>query len=270
MSDQALKSSNDYVALGSARGAERAPEIIPLPQTLENVKPTWSERIQDYLGEFVYGGIDGAVTTFAIVAGSVGADLNSAIIVILGFANLLADGFSMSIGAYLAAQTEQQNYDKHRKLKARQIDNHPDLERQKVEAIYREKGFSGNLLDQSVQKVTAKRKLWLDELMKNELDMIEDKRSSWMIGGMTYVSFILLGFIPIMVYVVDYMIGGLNIPLFFSAAVLTSFSFVLIGWLKATINETSIRKGILETISLGLLAAGVAYWVGDLLEKIIH
>ncbi|MEO1411971.1 MAG: VIT1/CCC1 transporter family protein [Bacteroidota bacterium] len=268
MSEHAIKSSSNYSAVGTARGVDLAPEIISLPGSAS--KPSWSERIQDYLGEFVYGGIDGAVTTFAIVAGSVGADLSSAIIVILGFANLLADGFSMSIGAYLAAESEQQNYDKHRKLKTRQIEQHPELERKKVAAIYREKGFSGVLLHQTVDKVTARKDLWLDELMKNELDLIEDKRSSLMIGGTTYVSFILLGFIPIVVYLMDYVLGGLEIPLFLSAALLTSLSFVLIGWMKASINETSIRKGILETISLGILAAGVAYWIGDLLEKIIH
>ena len=90
MSEHAIKSSSNYSAVGTARGVDLAPEIISLPGSAS--KPSWSERIQDYLGEFVYGGIDGAVTTFAIVAGSVGAYLRSAIIVILGFANLLADG----------------------------------------------------------------------------------------------------------------------------------------------------------------------------------
>ncbi|MDO6738583.1 VIT1/CCC1 transporter family protein [Wenyingzhuangia sp. 2_MG-2023] len=70
---------------------------------------------EKYLGEFVYGGIDGCVTTFAVVAGSVGAGLDSSIIIILGFANLLADGFAMSIGAYLSAKTEKDNALKHLK-----------------------------------------------------------------------------------------------------------------------------------------------------------
>ena len=64
-------------------------------------------KLQDYLKEFVYGGIDGAVTTFAVVAGGFGANLDTGILLILGFANLLADGFSMSVGAYLAAKSER-------------------------------------------------------------------------------------------------------------------------------------------------------------------
>ncbi|HUC79925.1 MAG TPA: VIT1/CCC1 transporter family protein, partial [Flavisolibacter sp.] len=74
---------------------------------------SWASRFDRYLGPFVYGGMDGCVTTFAVVAGAVGAGMNSSIILILGFANLLADGLSMSIGAYLSAKSERSNYRKH-------------------------------------------------------------------------------------------------------------------------------------------------------------
>ncbi|MEM9821596.1 MAG: VIT1/CCC1 transporter family protein [Bacteroidota bacterium] len=229
----------------------------------------WYERIQDYLGEFIYGGIDGSITTFAIVAGSVGADLNSAIIIVLGFANLLADGFSMSIGAYLAAKSEQDNYTKHANLKAKQIEQYPELEQQRIKTIYERKGFRGKLLKKSVEHVIKSKTIWLDELMRNDLDMIEDKRSPIMIGWMTYCAFLIFGFIPIMVYVWDYCFG-LNANLFLWASIFTSLSFLLIGWLKALVNETSKWRSVLDTMALGTLAAGVAYLIGDVLEKWIH
>ncbi|MEM8906656.1 MAG: VIT1/CCC1 transporter family protein [Bacteroidota bacterium] len=224
--------------------------------------------MQDYLGEFVYGGIDGSITTFAIVAGSVGADLSSAIIIVLGFANLLADGFSMSIGAFLAAKSEQQNFNKHEKRKAKQIEQDPEVERLKLQSVYRAKGFSGSLLEQCVAQVTKNKSLWLSELMKHELEMIEDKRSPIAIGLVTYCSFILFGFIPVMVYVLDFWLD-INHHLFLWASLLTTLCFALIGWLKARFNETSLIKGIAETIALGTLAAGVAYFIGDFLEKMI-
>lgn len=72
-----------------------------------------------YLSEFVYGGTDGAITTFAIVAGVIGASLSSSIVLILGFANLFADGFSMALSDYLATKSQnevyKQNKDKHLK-----------------------------------------------------------------------------------------------------------------------------------------------------------
>jgi vacuolar iron transporter family protein len=65
-------------------------------------------RKGEYIGDFVYGANDGIVTTFAVVAGATGALLSPGIIVILGFANLLADGFSMGASNFLAIRTEQE------------------------------------------------------------------------------------------------------------------------------------------------------------------
>ena len=64
--------------------------------------------ISKYLPEFVYGGIDGGVTTFAIVAGAIGASLSSNIILILGFANLFADGFSMAVSNYFSNKSDRE------------------------------------------------------------------------------------------------------------------------------------------------------------------
>jgi VIT1/CCC1 family predicted Fe2+/Mn2+ transporter len=89
-------------------------------------------KLQEYLKEFVYGGIDGAVTTFAVVAGGFGANLDTGILLILGFANLLADGFSMSVGAYLAAKSERDTYDKHEKIEYWEIENLPEIGRAHV------------------------------------------------------------------------------------------------------------------------------------------
>lgn len=63
-------------------------------------------HFEDYLREFVYGGIDGAVTTFAVVAGATGAGFSAKVVIVLGFANLIADGFSMAVGSYLSTKSE--------------------------------------------------------------------------------------------------------------------------------------------------------------------
>jgi VIT1/CCC1 family predicted Fe2+/Mn2+ transporter len=105
-------------------------------------KYPWVNNFQDYLGEFVYGGIDGSVTTFAVVAGSAGAALNSEVVIILGFANLIADGFAMSVGSYLSTKSEKENYNKHKKIEYWEVDNLPDKEKEEIRDIYRAKGFS--------------------------------------------------------------------------------------------------------------------------------
>ncbi|WP_373524392.1 VIT1/CCC1 transporter family protein [Aquiflexum sp.] len=225
-------------------------------------------NLQNYLREFVYGGIDGAVTTFAVVAGAVGANLDASIIIILGFANLLADGFSMSVGAYLSSKSEKENYQKHRNIEYWEVDNIPEKERKEIIEIYKAKGFEGELLEKVVDVIISDRDRWVDEMMKDELNMIEETKSPFKIGLATLISFILIGFIPLMVYVYDFF-NETVIDLFFWTSLFTGVAFVVIGWLKSYVNQTNVFKSVFETLALGFIAALVAYFVGDFLESLI-
>ena len=229
----------------------------------------FSKNFQNYLGEFVYGGIDGSVTTFAVVAGSTGAELSSAVVLILGFANLLADGFAMSVGAYLSTKSEQQNFEKHRQIEYWEVENLPEVETEEIREIYRQKGFEGELLEKVVQVITADKDRWVDVMMKEELEMLKEQKSPFAIGGVTYLSFVLIGLIPLVIYVWDYLFDYTG-NLFWTACLLTSLAFIFIGFLKSYVTQTGRIKGILETLLLGAIAAAVAYFVGDILEQMIN
>lgn len=220
---------------------------------------------QDYMREFVYGGIDGAITTFAVVAGGFGAGLDTGIIIILGFANLLADGFSMSVGAYLAAKSDRENFKKHEKIEYWEVENIPEMEREEIREIYQAKGFKGDLLEKVVNQICSDKHLWVAEMMKDELNMMEENKSPFKIGLATLISFILVGFIPLLVYLIDFF-SPIRTHLFLGTSLLTGLAFILIGWMKSWVNQTAILKSISETVGLGFLAALVAFYVGDLLE----
>lgn len=228
----------------------------------------WVTKYQDYLGEFVYGGIDGAVTTFAVVAGSVGAGLESSVIIILGFANLLADGFAMSVGAYLSTKSEQDNYEKHKKKEYWDLEHDPEKEIEEVRKVYREKGFEGELLNQVVEVITSDKDRWVDVIMKEDLEMIKETKSPITIGAVTYLSFVVIGIIPLAIYVWDYL-SPTGTNLFIASCLLTSLGFIFIGMLKSYVTETNWFRSILETLILGAIAAAVSYFVGDILEGII-
>ena len=75
--------------------------------TREGISERLSQaRRPNYLRDWIYGGIDGTVTTFAVVSGVAGAQLSSQVVIILGLANLLADGFSMAASNYSGTKTE--------------------------------------------------------------------------------------------------------------------------------------------------------------------
>ena len=224
-------------------------------------------RYQAHLGEFVYGGIDGSVTTFAVVAGAVGASLDSSVILILGFANLLADGFSMSVGAYLSAKSQHDNFEKHKRIEYWEVDHIPETEREEIREIYRSKGFQGELLEQVVSVITADRDRWVDVMMKEELAMMKEDHSPFVVGAVTYSAFLLVGFVPLSLYLWDFVFGFGGDP-FVATSLLTALAFVVIGWLKAYVTESPHWKAILETLILGVIAASLAYLVGDVLEKV--
>ena len=224
--------------------------------------------VSEYLGEFVYGGIDGAVTTFAVVAGSAGAGLESSIVIILGFANLIADGFAMSVGSFLSKKSEIQNYNKHKQIEYWEVDNIPEKEREEIREIYAAKGFKGELLDQVVATITADKDRWVDVMMKEELEMAEENKSPFAMGLITFLSFIMMGFVPLVIYVIDYL-GTIEAQLFTVSSILTGVTFMGIGYLKGLVTNTAKIRSILETLVLGGAAATLSYFVGDFLEQMI-
>ena len=99
----------------------------------------------NYLRDWIYGGIDGAVTTFAIVAGVAGADLSASIVLILGFANLLADGFAMAASNYIGTKSERDDYERVLGIERRHIALVPEGEREEIRQIFAAKGFTGEI-----------------------------------------------------------------------------------------------------------------------------
>lgn len=222
---------------------------------------------KDYIAEFVYGGIDGAITTFAVVAGAAGANLNIAIVVILGLANLIADGFSMSVGNFFSSKAERDLYNKHKATEYWEVEHLREKEIEEIRTIYSNKGFQGKLLDQVVDVITSNKDVWVDTMMKEELEMTQTDKTPYKTAGATFVSFIVIGAIPLLSYVFAGSLEDTS-ALFLYSSVLTAIALMFIGALKSKVTEQNIFRGIMETVLLGGIAATLAYFVGDILEKL--
>lgn len=227
-------------------------------------------KIQKYLSEIVYGGIDGSVTTFAVVAGAVGANFDSSVILILGFANLVADGFSMAVGAYLSAKADHEKFHKIESLVDDSYDSLKNDDREKIEKIYSEKGLQGDLLIDITNETISNRKLYIDFKMKEINEMIHPELSSFNIGLATFVSFFIVGLIPLSFYTFEYLMEiTSDSNSFLISCILTSIAFILIGYLKSYITNRNKIKSVLETLSLGAIAASLSYLLGSFLEGLI-
>lgn len=220
---------------------------------------------KEYIAEFVYGGIDGAITTFAVVAGAAGANADLVWVLIFGFANLIADGFSMSVGNFFSTKAERDNFEKHRAVEYWEIENLREREVQEIRDIYAGKGFKGELLEQVVAVITSDKEVWVDTMMKEELEMTKDNRTPVKTAMATFISFIMIGLIPLVSYILALVFDmdrGILFPL---SCLTTGLGLIIVGNMKSIVTQKSRLVGIIETLALGGLAAFLAYYVGEVL-----
>ncbi len=216
-----------------------------------------------YLRDWVYGGIDGTVTTFAIMAGVVGASLDARVVLILGACNLLADGLSMAAANYSSTTTEIEEYAQIRRMEERHVELAPEGEREEVRQIFMAKGFKGGALETAVGVITEQRERWIDTMMTEEHGMPPITRSPVKSAMFTFLSFVLCGSVPLLAYLLR-----LSDPLAV-ASVMTGATFFAIGSLRSRWSPTPWWRAGLETFVIGMTAAGVAYLVGDFLQSIV-
>jgi VIT1/CCC1 family predicted Fe2+/Mn2+ transporter len=225
-------------------------------------------RPATYLSDFIYGAIDGAVTTFAVVAGAEGASLDERVVIILGGANLIADGFSMAVSNFLGSRAARQQRERARREEELHVRLVPEGEREEIRQLFAAKGFEGDDLERVVEVITADPELWVDTMMGEELGFGSAERNEFRAATATFVAFLVVGFLPLLVFVYDLVASGRVRHAFGWSAVMTGIAFVGVGALKSRfVDQTWWRSG-LETLVVGGLAALLAYGAGALLQGV--
>jgi len=222
-----------------------------------------------YLADFVYGAIDGTVTTFAVVSGVAGAGLSSEVIVILSLANLVGDGFSMAASNYLGSRTDAQLLEKARQMERRHIANYPEGEREEIRQVFASKGFDGEDLQRVVEVITSDENRWINTMLTEELGMSLHRPSALKSAITTFLAFILVGFIPLAVFVLQLFTASIPPYVYLWSTVLTGFAFFGIGAAKSRFVGDSWYKSGLETLFVGGMAAVLAYVIGVMLRGIL-
>jgi VIT1/CCC1 family predicted Fe2+/Mn2+ transporter len=220
-----------------------------------------------YLHDFIYGAVDGAVTTFAVVAGVAGASLSETVVIILGGANLVADGFSMAASNFLGSRAERQQRERARREEQLHIELVPEGEREEIRQIYAAKGFTGEDLDRIVDVITSDRELWAETMMSEELGFGATTPNEYRAALATLAAFLTIGSLPLLVYVYDLVAGDVADPFLWSA-LMTGVAFLVVGGMKARFVDQSWWRSALETLTIGGLAAGLAYAAGALLQAV--
>lgn len=244
-----------------------SPERLQSEHTSEAIARRIAATTQhSYLGDFVLGAVDGAITTFAIVAGAAGAGLSNGVVLVLGLANVLADGLSMAAGNFLRARSDLQLLARFRRMEEAHIEHIPEGEREEVRQIFQLKGFEGPVLDKIVEVITQDRRRWVDTMLTEEWGLQLTPPTPWRAALATFAAFVLAGLVPL-----GPVLFGLNqaaADTFAQSAVLTAVTFFAVGYVRGRIVERRPWAAGLETLLIGGGAAAVAYLVGKLLERL--
>lgn len=237
----------------------------------ENIRRRLEEKPeQSYLSDFIYGAIDGTVTTFALISGVAGAGLSSNIVIVLGVANLVGDGFSMAASNFLGKRADQQLRDSARRMEQRHIDLWPQGEREEIRQIFAGKGFSGEELERVVDVITSDKERWVDTMLTEELGLSPTVSSPTKAAVMTFFAFVGIGFIPLLAFVLPLIAPQVVFHSYLWSCLLAAGTFFAIGATKARFVQQHWFWAGLETTALGGSAALLAYLVGALLGGFAH
>jgi VIT1/CCC1 family predicted Fe2+/Mn2+ transporter len=217
---------------------------------------------QNYMRDWIYGGIDGSVTTFAVVTGVVGAELLPVVIVVMGFANLIADGFSMAASNFLGTKSEHDDMRRLAAIEHRHIEVAPEGEREEVRQIFAAKGFDGVDLERVVELITSDRDRWVRTMLTEEYGLPLEARSPWLAAWTTFSAFAVCGLVPL----VPFLLGISNA--FALSIFLTGAVFFVIGSIKSRWSTVRWWRSGLSTLFVGGIAAALAYAVGVILRRL--
>ena len=224
-----------------------------------------------YLQEIVYGGTDGIVTTFAVVAGFNGAiggitniNLPILIVVLFGCANLFADGVSMALGNFLSVRANKDVYKVEKAKELHEIVNSPDMEKAETKHILISKGFSEKQALTLTAIYSKNKNYWLEFMMKDELKLPNpEDENPYLTGLATFLAFVSFGSIPLGAYLFPNLLGNR-----FLLSILSTFGALLIlGLLRFKVTKEHPLRSIGEVVLLGSTSSLVAYFIGTLFRS---
>jgi len=219
-----------------------------------------------YLPAAILGGIDGCVTTIAVIASVGGAGLPSVVALVLGLASLFADGFSMAVSNYQSVKSEHDARDRLRRREDRHIDLDPSGERDEVRAIFEAKGFEGETLERIVDTLTANRRRWVDIMIQEEYGVALGGPSALIAGAATFSVFVLIGAFPLLPLLVPFISDHSAFLASGAAAIVALFA---IGYTKGVVLSMPRWWAGLETLLMGSAAALIAFAFGVFLEPLV-
>ena len=252
-------------------------DIEPVQIDIEShIEEQHAGKDSQSIKSIAYGGVDGVITTFSIIASAYGASLDYNIIIIMGLSNLIADGFSMGFGDYVSSRLENNYIKSELKKETYEFHHNIGFEKQELIVLYKKKfDVTDNDAKQLVEIMSKYKPLFLQNMMRDELNLEAETCSNKELirnSMYTFCSFIFFGFLPILVYLIGFGITNKNTDTIFAiSGIVSACTLFLVGAIVAFItkqNKEILKNGCL-TLSNGLIAFFIAYFIGWGFDKLL-
>ena len=250
---------------------EMAQPLSPhLPQSrLESILKAekWHVSAGGWIGQAIYGVNDGLGAAFGVVSGVAGAtSVNGEFVLLSGFAAMIASALSMGSGAYLATKSEREVNEAELERERRELQEHPEEEKEEMELFYQLKGFSASESKMMVDRLAQQPEQMLKTLAHEELGLSEQTfPNPWKSAISATISTAIGASVPILPF---FFASGIT-ALVFSAIISTAAHF-LVGASKVLVTGRSWMKSGIEMTVVGLGEAAVTYAIGLLISPMIH
>ena len=212
----------------------------------------------NYIRDVVFSANDGLITTFAVAAGAAGAGLTSSVVIVLGLANMLADGLAMALGSYLGAKSRLDFEKNSLMIEKKEVGEIPEKEREEIRNIAFKRGIPANSIPAWEKIITSNKRVWVDEMMVWELGIIPGQKTFPVSHATaTFIAFVAAGSLPLIPYLFNF--PGNK----FSAAIFTTaLALFLVGSVRVRITGKNWLRSGIEMLLIGGTAAAAAYVVG--------
>lgn len=223
--------------------------------------------LREFLGQIVYGGNDGIVTTFAIVAGFAGAradgtaTIGAVAVLLFGLANLFADAVAMGLGEFLSDRSQRKVFLNQRRAEIQRAKRDPAGSAQAMSELLRSRGLDARDAG-TMSAILARNPTLMAEMMLHYDLGLTDPGSGSPVGRalVTFGSFVVLGAIPIL----PYMLEEPSDATFRASVAATVLALALLGILRWRGTGERFGRAMAETLLVGLTCAAVAFAVGAL------
>lgn len=239
------------------------------PERLQDIGPDYEHEIHpqahriegSWIRDATLGANDGLVSILTLLAGVAAANVRGSTVLIAGLAGLVAGAISMAVGAYVSAKAYRSYYRAELRREVEEMREKPDVEREEIREIYRDRGFEGEELEMVVERITSDPRVWLKVMMQEELGLSAQFARPLGAAAVVFVAFLAGGIVPIIPFLWGEGTGALGVSFLATATAL-----LLAGVLRTRFTGENPAKAGGELVAMAAVGVGAAYGIGRLLN----